>query len=82
LLLDKGITYAPDFVINAGGLINVYSELQGYNKTAALSQAENIYNTTLNIFKTSEEQKISTHQAARQLAEKRINEVGNIRIPR
>lgn len=82
LLLEKGVTYAPDFVINAGGLINVYSELQGYNKNAALSQAENIYNTTLNIFKTSEEQKISTHQAARQLAEKRINEVGNIRIPR
>jgi leucine dehydrogenase len=82
LILEKRIIYAPDFVINAGGLINVYSELQGYNKNAALSQAENIYNTTLNIFKLSEEKQITTHEAAKQIAEDRIAKVGAIRIPR
>jgi len=82
MILQKGIVYAPDFVINAGGLINVYSELQGFNKEAALLQAENIYNTTLSIFKVSEENKITTHQAAKQLAEERIAQVGRIRISR
>ena len=53
LLMKKGVLYAPDFLINAGGLINVYSELNGYDKDAALKQTSEIYNTTLNIFKTS-----------------------------
>jgi leucine dehydrogenase len=53
LLLDKGIVYAPDFLINAGGLINVYSEHIGYNRERAYSQAEKIYETTLSIFQES-----------------------------
>jgi leucine dehydrogenase len=72
MLMDKGILYAPDFLINAGGLINVYSELKGYNREDALKQTEHIYNVTLEIFKKSKEEKIPTQQAAKQMAEKRI----------
>jgi glutamate dehydrogenase/leucine dehydrogenase len=47
-LIDKGIIYAPDFLINAGGLINVYSELKGYNREQALAKAEKIYDFVFN----------------------------------
>ena len=73
LLMKKGILYAPDFLINAGGLINVYSELNGYDKDVALKQTSDIYNTTLNIFKTSEIEKVNTHVTALKIAQERIN---------
>jgi len=72
MLMDKGIVYAPDFLINAGGLINVYSELQGYNRDNAFKQTEHIYNVTLDILKKSKDEKIPSHVAAKQMAEKRI----------
>ena len=72
LLLEKGIMYAPDFLINAGGLINVYSELNGYNKQDALKQTEKIYSTTLEILEKAELNKITTHTAALEIAKKRI----------
>ncbi len=70
----KGIYYAPDFLINAGGLINVYSEYNGYVREIAFAQTENIYNTVLNIYSKSEEDNINTQLAAIKLAEKRIND--------
>lgn len=83
MLLDRSITYAPDFLINAGGLINVYSEYTGhYNRARAYQQAEKIYDTCLSILNHAEEEKISSQEAAIQLAEKRIEEVGRVRIPR
>jgi leucine dehydrogenase len=83
MLLDKSITYAPDFLINAGGLVNVYNEYMGnYNQKRALEQAEKIYTTNLNILNLAEKEKISSQEAAIQLAEKRIAEVGRVRIPR
>lgn len=72
MLMDKGIIYAPDFLINAGGLINVYSELTGYNRENALAQTEKIYDVTLNILKKSKLENIPTHVAAMQIAEKRL----------
>ncbi len=75
LLLDKGMVYAPDFLINAGGLINVYSEHIGYNRDRAYGQAEKIYDLTLSIFKKAYEDKIPTQEAAIKLAEKRINDI-------
>src|SRR5690606_5601035 len=51
MLIDKGIYYAPDFLINAGGLINVYSEYIGYNRERAIAATEKIYDTTLEIYK-------------------------------
>jgi leucine dehydrogenase len=83
MLIDRGITYAPDFLINAGGLINVYNEFLGnYNRTRVFEQAERIYNTCLNIFALAEAEKINTQEAAIKMAEKRIEEVGRVRIPR
>jgi leucine dehydrogenase len=83
MLRDKSITYAPDFLINAGGLINVYNEFLGnYNRKRALEQAEKIYQTNLSILNLADDEKISSQEAALQLAEKRILEVGRVRIPR
>ncbi len=83
MLLDKSITYAPDFLINAGGLINVYNEYLGnYNRERTYKQAEKIYDTCLNILNLAEQEKITSQEAAIHLAEKRIEEVGRVRIPR
>ena len=83
MLIDRGITYAPDFLINAGGLINVYNEYLGnYNRSRVFEQAEGIYTTCLNIINYAEKEKINTQEAAIKLAEKRIEEVGRVRIPR
>ena len=79
MLMQKGIIYAPDFLINAGGLINVYSELIGYNRQRALSQTEHIYNVTLNIHKMSREEGIYTQLAATRMAEKRIADIGKVK---
>ena len=73
LLKEKGIAYAPDFLINAGGIINVYGELEGYTKEESLKKTENIYNTTLEIFKLSEKENITTHRAAFNIAQNRID---------
>jgi leucine dehydrogenase len=80
MVIEKNILYAPDFVVNAGGIINVYYELEGYNRERALAHAEKIYDTTLNIFKLSKEQNIPTYMAANRLAEKRIADIGKIKV--
>ena len=72
MLADKGILYAPDFLINAGGLINVFSELRGYNRKDALSRTEHIYDTTLEIFDKAKRENITTIEAAKKIAEERI----------
>ncbi|MAW21577.1 MAG: leucine dehydrogenase [Flavobacteriales bacterium] len=69
---DKGIVYAPDFLINAGGLINVYSEIKGYDRESSMNQTREIYNTTLEILKKAELDSITTHVAALEIAEQRI----------
>jgi leucine dehydrogenase len=74
VLQEKGIAYAPDFLINAGGIINVYAEIVGYDKAEALRKTENIYNTTLEIFTFAEANGITTQQAAMSIAQKRIDD--------
>ena len=61
-------------MINAGGLINVFSELKGYNRKNALKQTREIYNTTLEILQKADLQKITTHAAALEIAQKRIQD--------
>lgn len=73
-LRERGILYAPDYVINAGGLINVACELAGYNEVMARADAQKIYDTLLMVFKIADEKKISTHLASDDLAESRIRE--------
>lgn len=79
-VLKKGILYAPDYLVNAGGIINCYWEIIGYNQEAALNQAKNIYNTTLDIYKKSSEENIPTYKAANMLAEARIEAIGKIKL--
>ncbi len=73
LLREKGIVYAPDFLINAGGIINVYAELENYGKQEIMRKTENIYNTTLEILSNAETNDITTHQAALHIAQSRID---------
>jgi leucine dehydrogenase len=77
LLKEKGILYAPDFLINAGGVINVYSELANLTRAQVMEKTENIYNTSLEIFKFAETNNITTHQAAMSIAQKRIDDRKN-----
>lgn len=72
MLKEKGILLAPDFLINAGGLINVYSELQGYDRDKAMDQARKIYDTTLEILRKAKAEDITTILAAKKIAEERI----------
>ena len=72
LLKSEGILYCPDYVINAGGLINVYNEMIGYEEDKAFKQLNGIYNTLLEIFNIAEQQDITTFEAAQKLAEERI----------
>lgn len=72
LLQDRGIVYAPDFLINAGGIINVYAELENYGKQEIIRKTENIFDTTLEILNTAESNNITTHQAALKVALERI----------
>lgn len=72
VLKERGIVYAPDFLINAGGIINVYAELENYGRKEIIRKTENIYNTTLEILKKSAESGITTHQAAFEVAKARI----------
>lgn len=71
-VMKKGILYAPDFLVNAGGIINCAWERKGYNRKAAMVQTEGIYDTALRIFKASADLDIPTYLAANQAAEHRI----------
>lgn len=77
MLAEKGILYAPDYVINAGGLINVYNEMIGYNEEKAFKQLNNIYDTLLEIFDIFQKQQITTNEASKQLGEARIKKGEN-----
>ncbi|QRM89816.1 leucine dehydrogenase [Lacinutrix sp. WUR7] len=72
ILQEKGIVYAPDFLINAGGIINVYAELEGYDKKEIMRKTQNIYNTTLEILSNADTNGITTNQAALNIAKSRI----------
>ncbi len=74
-LKARGVLYAPDYVINAGGLINVAQELSGYNEEQARAEAKRIYQTTLRVFEQAQKNNVPTNQASDELALKRIHEV-------
>jgi leucine dehydrogenase len=72
MLRDRGILYAPDYVINAGGLINVADELHGYDRARAKAKTSKIYDTLLEVFAIARNERISTHEASNHVAENRI----------
>ncbi|MEI3604861.1 Glu/Leu/Phe/Val dehydrogenase [Pseudogracilibacillus sp. SE30717A] len=75
LLFEKGIVYAPDYVINSGGVINVADELQGYDRERVMKKVESIYTILQKVFQISKEKNISTSVAADHLAEERIQAI-------
>ncbi len=79
LLMERGILYAPDYVINAGGLINVSNELEGYNRDYALEQAARIYDTMMRIFDYASTHNVPTYTASNRLAEKRLEQIGRVK---
>jgi len=78
-LHELGIVYAPDYVINAGGVINVADELYGYNRERAMKRVDGIYDSIEKIFDISKRDGIPTYVAANRLAEERIARVSKSR---
>ena len=76
----RGILYAPDYVINAGGIINVADELMGYDRDRALARVEGIYHTLREVFRRSETEGIPPMRAADMLAEERMRSVSRVRL--
>ena len=76
MLAERGIVYAPDYVINAGGIINVSLELEegGYDEQRALKKIDNIHAALVEIFATARAKGITTHAAAQSVAEANLRE--------
>jgi leucine dehydrogenase len=72
ILEEKGILYAPDYVANAGGVINVYGEVSGWDAARALRKADDIYETILRVYEIARSERIPTYEAADRLAEERL----------
>lgn len=79
MLIEKDILYAPDYVINSGGLINVANELEGYRQDRAMKQAEGIYDILKNIFKIAKSQNIPTNTASNRIVEERLSKIEGLR---
>ena len=81
MLNDSGIVYCPDFLINSGGIANVYHEYLGnYNKDRVVASTEHIYDVCLDVLSHSDEQRIGSHEAALELAMQRIEKVGKVKL--
>jgi glutamate dehydrogenase/leucine dehydrogenase len=79
-LVERDILYAPDFVVNAGGLINVSEEIRGYVVDRAAAHIDKIYGNTRHVLETAKERNESPHVTAVSLAEERIRDIGNLRL--
>ncbi|MEW6377656.1 MAG: Glu/Leu/Phe/Val dehydrogenase dimerization domain-containing protein [Thermodesulfobacteriota bacterium] len=79
MLHERGILYTPDFIINAGGVIQVIDEIQGYNPERAKMKTERIYNRLLSIFEMAKKEGILPLEAANRYAESRIREIQKIK---
>jgi valine dehydrogenase (NAD+) len=78
-LEDRGVLYAPDYMVNAGGLIQVADELEGFSFDRAKARAEKIYDTTKQVFALAADEGVPPAVAADRLAERRMREVGRLR---
>ncbi|PYP73791.1 MAG: leucine dehydrogenase [Gemmatimonadetes bacterium] len=76
---EQGMVYAPDYVINGGGLINVNAELHGWSLERARNKAGEIYDTILRVFEIATEERIPSYQAADRLAQHRIAAIAKVR---
>ena len=80
-VMDKGIIYAPDYALNAGGVINCYSEVKTLPAEWAMNKAEEIYTTIQNIVRRSKTDNVPTYEIANKMAEERIAAIGNVKLP-
>jgi valine dehydrogenase (NAD+) len=78
-LQDRGVLYAPDYVVNAGGLIQVADELEGFSFERARQRAAGIFETTSRVFALARSEGVPPPVAADRLAERRMSEVGRLR---
>jgi len=78
LIHEKGFIYAPDYVINAGGLINVYQERIGYNKDASMAAIDQIFDRVREIIRESKDTNTPSYLVADRMAERRIEMMRNI----
>lgn len=84
-IMARGIVYCPDFVINAGGLINVSHEMRGYDRERVNADVKKIYDRLIDILTLSEEQGLPSQQAAKMFARQRIDSIRRLHanyIPR
>lgn len=79
VLKEKGIIYAPDYLINAGGLMNVSIEFEGWADSKSRRMIDTIYDKTLDVFRIADEENIAVNKAADVMAEKRIEAMKNIK---
>jgi glutamate dehydrogenase/leucine dehydrogenase len=77
-LAGRGILYAPDYVVNAGGIINISQERSGYDVHRAMEQVGRIHTTVLEVLDLAQREAITTAAAADRMAERRISSVGQI----
>jgi len=79
ILLKRGILYAPDYLINAGGVMNVSIEFEGWSHEKSQRMVDSIYGRTLEIFKVAESQNIPVYKATDLIAEARIESIQKIK---
>jgi leucine dehydrogenase len=79
VLKEKGVLYAPDYLVNAGGVMNVSIEFEGWADSKSRRMIDTIYDKTLEVFRISDEQHIPVNKAADVMAEKRIEAMRNIK---
>jgi leucine dehydrogenase len=79
ILVEKGIVYAPDFLINAGGLMNVCAEIGNYNKDRVIGDVEKIYGRLQDCWKLASGNNITPQEAAMQMAKKRISDMKELK---
>jgi leucine dehydrogenase len=77
----RGIVYAPDYAINAGGLMNSALELKGYSEARADRRVARIYEIISRILRLATQENVPTWQAAQRLAERRLASIGRIKLP-
>ncbi len=82
MIMEKGIVYAPDFLINAGGIINCYSETIGYNREDAYRKTEHIYDVTSAVLQESQTNNEPAHSVAIKMAQARIDAMQVVRAKR
>jgi leucine dehydrogenase len=82
VLEERGLTYAPDYVINGGGLINVNAELAGWTAEQAHAKAARIYDTMLHVLAMARDEHIPSYRAADRLAERRLADAAAARRAR